>query len=370
MARILIGVTIAGILASAFLTACADDLPTDFSDRAGPAIPISKLPSNVITPDGQLTLFADFNDHRRGGIVLYLVNRTPYWIGFAAQDGDLFIKLEVLSGNGLWERAQDHYYSWCGNSYDQYPSLRPSEFFRFLGIYPKSGAPSMLRYRAYVDHVFIASAGPPVPDRFRGHQTGKIPIELISNVGLGRVYRGAVEKAKSDKMGIQHANFRALRDASLRGRVDAITQLERYPSEETAILLTSLLGHDNESVRQAALRTLARTGLKCPMAETQYQKLLHDGDVGIRAAAIMQLVDRPPSPDVVREMAGLLEQSDSNLRIAAIVVLAHEGKDYLEARRLIRNHTDDPDERIQRLQKIYSEKIYSCPDSDRGTSIN
>ena len=74
---------------------------------------VLELPKHVKAPAGKLTLYADYSkivdppplrpDPKappRSYVTLYIVNRTGKKIVFPAQDGDLFIKLEMLRATG------------------------------------------------------------------------------------------------------------------------------------------------------------------------------------------------------------------------------------------------------------------------------
>ena len=48
---------------------------------------------------------------------VYLINAGTNDVDLGAQDGDVYLKLEVMDAQGRWVRAQPHAFSWCGNSY-------------------------------------------------------------------------------------------------------------------------------------------------------------------------------------------------------------------------------------------------------------
>jgi hypothetical protein len=96
---------------------------------------------------------------------------------FDSQDGDVYIKLEMMNEEGSWERAQGHQYSDCGNSY--FPmTVLPGMFYRLLGYQPTSGREAKVRYSSY---------------------SGRV---LKSNVAMGRVSDADVAKARVDSMSI------------------------------------------------------------------------------------------------------------------------------------------------------------------------
>lgn len=116
-----------------------------FHSSATQALPNVTLPSHVVAPDGAVTLFADHANATMGSTPLYLVNRSREKVTFASQDGDLGFKLEFQTQSGLWQRAQGHVSSWCGNSYGQ-RVLQPGQHFMFQGYRPASGKNAQIRY--------------------------------------------------------------------------------------------------------------------------------------------------------------------------------------------------------------------------------
>ncbi len=114
-------------------------------------VPIDQLPKKFLSPNGQISLIADFDADRSGGIIpVYFVNRSNHDIKLTAQDGDVYLKLESLSDKGDWERAQPHVFSWCGNSYDFSPVVRKDHFLRIDGFQPTGGRKAKIRYRLYL----------------------------------------------------------------------------------------------------------------------------------------------------------------------------------------------------------------------------
>lgn len=133
------------------------------------------LPDNVVAKDGELTLYADFDDVWQNQVVLYIVNRTEAAIAMPAQDGDLYVKFETLTKDGTWKRAQTHNYSWCGNSYHSV-TLEPNHFITILGWLPEKGVKQNVRYRFYSD------------------------MEAASNVGVALVDADMIKAAQNDEM--------------------------------------------------------------------------------------------------------------------------------------------------------------------------
>ncbi|MEK7484148.1 MAG: hypothetical protein AABZ60_07435, partial [Planctomycetota bacterium] len=65
----------------------------DTGENAG--FPIEQLPSNIPQVEGELTLFADYQNIQKGTLNLYLINKTNTIQTFHVQDGDIYIKLEA-----------------------------------------------------------------------------------------------------------------------------------------------------------------------------------------------------------------------------------------------------------------------------------
>lgn len=132
--------------------------PVPFRSHAGEPLANASLPSYVKAELGDLTLFADIEHPEARGIPLYLINRTGKSINFDCQEGDVYIKLEMQTPDGQWERAQDHQNSDCGNSY--YRELLPSGMhFRMLGYQPTQGEPAKIRYVCYGSEACTSNAG-------------------------------------------------------------------------------------------------------------------------------------------------------------------------------------------------------------------
>jgi hypothetical protein len=211
---------------------------------------IATLPSHVVAPEEELTLFADFGDPRDNGLVLYLVNRTHHPVRFDAQDDDIYVKLEFKQDDGTWTRAQTHQYSWCGNSYMHAPELHPGHYYRFLGYLPSNGELREIRYRRY--------AG---------------TVDLVSNTGRGYVSLAEVAVAATDRLAINTGDLEFLRKIAtgeitlpkarndwIDPREAAIYALaqERFKREEVIPVLRLLIESGQEEVAERAENTLKR----------------------------------------------------------------------------------------------------------------
>lgn len=234
---------------------CTAREPQILSTRVGTPDALERLPEHVPSNDGKLTLFADYSDVRGDHVVLYLINRTDRRIGFSAQDSDPYVKLEALSESGQWERAQRHVFSWCGNSYMAVPALCPGEFFRFLGYYPTEGDPSVVRYRIFRDSALVLNDPPDELESYGifPEKQEKIPLNLVSNEGRGRVLKSDIDMARYDKLAVRFGSFDAIREMALglaepstrtwerRSRKEAVDALQRFPDKRAAAAFEGLL---------------------------------------------------------------------------------------------------------------------------------
>src|SRR4051812_27563455 len=95
--------------------------------------PNEALPKQVKVEPGKVTLFADYaGKWPIGTIPVYLINGSTNDVDLLAQDGDVYLKLEVEDAEGQWERAQPHVSSFCGNSYYE-RKIRPGHFILIEG---------------------------------------------------------------------------------------------------------------------------------------------------------------------------------------------------------------------------------------------
>ena len=158
-------------------------------------ISVDKLPGHVVAPQGKLTLFADFEHKEKTtnkadagapdeSVVLYIVNRTGKTLSLPSQDGDLYIKLEVLGENGLWERAQPHIYSDCGHSYIRV-ELKNNSYLMRSGFLPKANTKAKVRFRCH-ENIAMESAAP-----------------MVSNSGDGWIPQEAMLAARYDDMAVR-----------------------------------------------------------------------------------------------------------------------------------------------------------------------
>ncbi len=343
--------------------------PNALTNRVRDAERVEDLPAHVIAPAGEITLFADFGDVRGDGVVLYLVNRTNRRLAFHAQDGDLYVKLEVWE-RAAWERAQSHLSSDCGNSYAWSPSLRPGEFFRFLGTYPSNGELRKVRYRMYEDSAFTLHENTPdkFVDSWFGEGAQMTPISIISNEGFGRVQQAQIQEARRDDMALAFRNYEALRQMALGivrpapsanwTRKDVVRELRKFPVDKTAKLLISLLEDVDPEVVNASIQSLAIIGPESAVAETKFQELLNDKNVARQSAAIMSLAEREMTMDVLTKLGELLQHTERQIRAAAIGALAMVCNDHPEVHAILIRHQDEPDKELREFLEIVQQRRF------------
>ncbi len=142
--------------------------------------PNVELPPQVVAEVGKLTLFADYEHPEKEGVPLYLVNRAREAIMLPSMSGSLNIQLERQLPSGAWERAQERWFSFCGNSYGV-RNLPPGMFFQFHGYQPRKelGQPSPIRFMRYDQ------------------------VPMMSNIGAGFFAPQDVERAKRDDLSLR-----------------------------------------------------------------------------------------------------------------------------------------------------------------------
>lgn len=316
----------------------------------------STLPDSVVAKDGEVTLVAEFSEPASTPVMLYLVNRTEHRLAFSSQDSDVFVKLETQSVDRGWERAQTHHGSSCGNSYHLTPSLRPGEHFRFLGFTPKVGELQTVRYRMFQQHAVILDENAdervnPLMER----DLPKLPLELVSNVGIGKVRAKDLETSRRDGFAINMSNFHVVRDLAV-GAVEgakpdireaAVSALGRFATEETHALVRELLADPNPSIQNAAMKSLAVLGLTLDSAEKEYQQFLNGEDVAFRRYATWTLSERTATHEITQFAKQQLFHDDLVVRTFAMSVIAKQCKEDPQAKAFINSIYDDPDPKIQ-----------------------
>lgn len=344
-----------------------------WSSWASDPLPANTLPAGVVAPDGQLTLYADFSAARGGHIPLYLVNRMASDFVFGRQDGDLYVKLETRQAGGTWRRAQEHWYSYCGDSYMMPLSLPPGRYVRWLGVYPDSGEPQPVRYATYGR--FRPARAPGAPG------TKERPLEwprLVSNEGTGRVPADAVAKARHDLMAIRSGSIEFLRDVALGNielpptpelggenpREEALRALEERSPEAVVPIFAALLNNPKTPARiyETALWSLRRS--RPDDATALVNPILREAGHARRQTAI-EVCHRWGEAQLVDDLAAVAREFGTLAGRLALQGLAFcrapEARARLEA---LMNSPQAPEETRLRAQALletyYQEALAAC----------
>lgn len=217
--------------------------------------PMAALPDGLKPPAARLSLLADYEHAAHGRIPVYLINRTDEAVMLAAQDGDIYLKLEVQEPDGIWRRAQPHQLSPCGNSYGFRPPLQDNRFIELNGYQPSAGRTANIRFRLY-------------------RQT----LEIVSNVGVGIVSPADIESAQHDAFAVLGADFDYLASVAL-GTVPGPT-----------------IGA--ESARALAIWEVGERGFKRAQAKAVLSAIVASGDETFAKLARQQMsqIDRRREP--------------------------------------------------------------------------
>jgi len=228
--------------------------------------PLAQLPTHIPTSEGNLTLFADFDnrattatqvgiaqphsanvelvsvdgvnvpkpkftvvDGEMESIPVYLINRTGKPIVLNHQDGDLYVKLEYQNAGGDWIRGEPHNTSWCGNSYWPQPEMVADSFViiqKWLPnkpvSHPAHELPARIRFGFY-------------------HQD----IELASNVGNEILDRLILETARFDDWIFQNADFDFVRRVAYGTKGPKGLQSQNYLLPKIRLKAIQQLGDPN-----------------------------------------------------------------------------------------------------------------------------
>lgn len=147
------------------------------------SIPIEELPLHILQESGKITFFADYNNIKNDIIIIYLINLTGEHFILPSK-GFIYVEAEALE-NGVWERVQPHCFSWCGFGIAPYYRVKSNSFARFRKIYPTGNETRSIRYRAY-------------------HKQDN--LEIVSNVGEGKISLEEMENARYDSMTVAFTN--------------------------------------------------------------------------------------------------------------------------------------------------------------------
>lgn len=211
--------------------------------------PVADLPRHVPAEAGKLTLYADFAaKNRPTGTPVYLVNRTDKPVAFAAQDGDIYLKLEYEAAPGRWVRAESHQDSECGNSY-RTRTLESGRFWVLDGYVPKAGAKGKVRYGLHLQ-----------------------PVPVASNTGDGGVDPADVAKAAGDLMALREAEFGHLKRVAVGEVVIRGGRLDPGELRRAAVDMLYFRPFDPAD-KERALRAVADGLAKTPAPSDDDRKL-------------------------------------------------------------------------------------------------
>lgn len=243
--------------------------------QATPGTPTKSLPPSVKAPAGKITLFADYGDVTADGVRVYIVNRTSQSVAFEAQDGDPYLKLEVLDAKtNKWVRAQPHQDSFCGLSYHAI-ALDPEEFYATRGLHPTSGTAATVRYRLYDD------------------------VDVASNTAAGFYDPAELDKARTDRLAIEKGGRSLLEEVlfaktgppspdELEKREEALRKVADLPPTTAVAILERVLHDPSRTSRElgAALRSLRNM----PGAYAIHiRRILRDPSPALRRATLSEL---------------------------------------------------------------------------------
>ena len=174
----------------------------------GNDLPNETLPKEIRPEPGKVTLFADYSARgTNGSIPVYLINAGTKEISLSAQDGDVYLKLEVADLGDHWVRAQPHAFSWCGNSYFDSPRVRSGHFIKIDGYQPTNGETQRIRFALHQE------------------------MALTSNTGRGLASPRDADLASRDAMAVQEGTFEfvsrvALGETRLTNEMDHMKDLQ------------------------------------------------------------------------------------------------------------------------------------------------
>jgi hypothetical protein len=159
-------------------------------------------------------------------------------VNLGAQDGDVYLKLEVADAQGRWIRAQPHAFSWCGNSYMNPRKVRPGHFLQIEGYQPEKGRKHKIRFSLY--------------------QQG---IALSSNDGEGIANAHDIDLASSDAMAVEDGSFEfvskvALGEIQLKNEMDHMKDLQGFA--------IGVLAHSERFDSTASRKVLAEVRKRFP----------------------------------------------------------------------------------------------------------
>lgn len=297
---------------------------------------VARLPTHIAAPNGQLSLFADYSDVdlKQNRITLYLVNKTEKDFTFAAQDGDLFIKQEVQIG-GEWTRAQIHRFGWCGNSYQNPPTLKSGKFLKYAGNYPSAGEDYSVRYKMYDSGAIEGST---------------VPIDLVSNIGRGKADPKQIKAASSDTLAIYNGSFEFLSKIVRREvvaepqdhvepRSAALSALRRHNGPKTLALLKDVLAEEKLDQHEFYSAYFTFIDLDKAEAVEWSLKVLNDKKHPLRLN-VAQQAWRTENEQIQKCFGRIIDDYSDPAFIAALA--NYSSQNTIEARDRLQRIRDDP----------------------------
>lgn len=205
-------------------------------------VPMESLPEFVQPPAKGLVLFADFAHPAKDGIPVYLLNRTGEVVSLAAQDGDVYLKLEYQDADGTWKRGQSHRLSRCGNSYDFHPPLRNGRFIRLSGYQPPAGQKAKVRFHLYRQMFEVTSnigdgiVNPPEIEAARQDELVVLGMDFdhLAAIAQGTAPAPAIKSGEGRKLAIWELGERGFERTRVRGVLNAIVATGEKPYAESA----------------------------------------------------------------------------------------------------------------------------------------
>ncbi len=138
---------------------------------------INKLPKQIPIIEDNIYLYADFNNIQKESIPIYVVNNTNEDFKYSGFQVPL-LQQEYKDIDEIWTRSQSFYYGWCGTPYLFNYKLKSKEFTIYYKSFPSNGTQKEVRYVFYETEI------------------------LESNIGVGKVSLGEIEKAKFDDIAL------------------------------------------------------------------------------------------------------------------------------------------------------------------------
>jgi hypothetical protein len=153
--------------------------------------------------------------------------------------------------------------------------------------------------------------------------------EIFTRMTAVEKLEGAVREQQIPLLSLAEAAS-ATSDSVARGHILTIIDTSDSVDATIAPALTKLLGDSQPSVSQAAARLIGRSGTTDPASLAELEKAMHG--YGVRRMAILAYEHLIPGSGAAEEAAaGLLDNSDSQLRLAAAIVLAVHGNGAAQA---------------------------------------